>query len=50
MSYVEIQKNGTRIDTFRLNNAANKRSFSFIKGYSADSATGDYTYRVISKK
>lgn len=48
MSYVEIQKNGTRIDTFRLN-ASNNKSFSRIKGYRADSAAGDYTYRVLAR-
>jgi hypothetical protein len=49
MSFVEIQKNGTRIDTFRLNNLANKRSFSLIKGYRADSAAGEYSYRVLAR-
>ena len=49
MSYVEIQKNGVRIDTFRLNNAPDKRSFSLVKGYKADSAAGDYTYRVLAR-
>jgi hypothetical protein len=49
MSYVEIQKNGVRIDTFRLNNAVNKRSFSLVKGYRADSAAGDYSYRVVAR-
>jgi hypothetical protein len=48
MSYVEIQKNGVRIDTFRLNNAT-KRSFSLIKGYQVDSAAGDYSYRVLAR-
>jgi len=48
MSYVEIQKNGTRIDTFRLD-ASNNRSFSRIKGYRADSASGEYTYRVLAR-
>jgi hypothetical protein len=48
MSYVEIQKNGTRIDTFRLN-SSNNRSFSLIKGYRVDSAAGDYTYRVLAR-
>lgn len=48
MSYVEIQKNGTRIDTFRLN-ASNNRSFSKVKGYRADSASGEYTYRVLAR-
>ncbi|MES2773815.1 MAG: hypothetical protein V4722_06505 [Bacteroidota bacterium] len=49
MAYVEIQKNGTRIDTFRLTSAANKRSFSFVKGYRADSIPGSYTYRVLAR-
>jgi hypothetical protein len=49
MSFIEIQKNGARVDTFRLNNAANKRSFSFVKGYRADSAAGNYTYRVLAR-
>lgn len=49
MSYVEIQKNGTRIDTFRLTNTANKKSFSLVKGYRADSAAGDYSYRVLAR-
>lgn len=49
MSYVEIQKNGVRIDTFRLNNFANKKSFSLVKGYRADSVPGDYSYRVLAR-
>lgn len=49
MSYVEIQKNGIRIDTFQLAGQANKRSFSKVKGYMADSAAGDYTYRVLAR-
>lgn len=49
ISYVEIQKNGVRIDTFRLNNAADKRSFSLVKGYRADSIAGDYSYRVLAR-
>jgi hypothetical protein len=48
MSYVEIQKNGVRIDTFRLN-SSNNRSFSLIKGYRIDSAAGDYSYRVLAR-
>lgn len=48
MSYVEIQKNGVRVDTFRLNTSNNK-SFSKIVGYRADSAAGDYTYRVVAR-
>jgi hypothetical protein len=49
MSYVEIQKNGVRIDTFRLNGFTDKRTFSKIKGYRADSAAGDYSYRVLAR-
>ena len=49
MSYVEIQKNGVRIDTFRINNAANKRTFSLVKGYRADSVAGDFSYRVLGR-
>ncbi|MEJ8842909.1 hypothetical protein WG954_10990 [Lacibacter sp. H375] len=48
MSYIEIQKNGTRIDTFRLN-STNNRSFSFVKGYRLDSIPGDYSYRVLAR-
>jgi hypothetical protein len=48
MSYVEIQKNGVRIDTFRLN-STNNRSFSLIKGYKLDSIPGSYTYRVLAR-
>ena len=48
MSYIEIQKNGVRIDTFRLN-STNNRSFSLIKGYRVDSAAGDYSYRVLAR-
>lgn len=49
MSYVEIQKNGVRIDTFRMNGFTDKRNFSFVKGYKADSAAGDYSYRVLAR-
>jgi hypothetical protein len=49
ITYVEIQKNGVRIDTFQMAAQANKRSFSKIKGYMADSAAGDYTYRVLAR-
>lgn len=48
MTYVEIQKNGTRIDTFRLN-SSNNTSFSRVVGYRADSAAGSYTYRVLGR-
>lgn len=49
MSYVEIQKNGVRIDTFRLNGFTDKRTFSKIRGYRADSAAGDYSYRILAR-
>lgn len=49
MSFIEIQRNGTRLDTFRLNNATNKKSFSFVKGYRADSIAGDYSYRIMAR-
>lgn len=49
MSFIEIQRNGARIDTFRLTNFANKKSFSAIKRYVADSSAGDYTYRVLAR-
>lgn len=49
MAYVEIQKNGVRIDTFRLTNSSNKKTFSLLKGYRADSAAGSYTYRVLAR-
>lgn len=49
MSYIEIQKNGVRIDTFRLNNLPDKKTFSLVKGYRADSAAGDYSYRVLAR-
>ncbi len=49
MSYIEIQKNGVRVDTFRLGAQANKKTFSFIKGYRADSIPGSYSYRVLAR-
>jgi len=49
MAFVEIQRNGVRVDTFRLDNAANKKVFSAIKGYRVDSSAGDYTYRVLAR-
>lgn len=49
IAYVEIQRNGVRVDTFRLDNAANKKVFSAIKGYKVDSSAGDYTYRVLAR-
>jgi hypothetical protein len=49
MAYVEIQRNGVRLDTFRIAGSANKRSFSIVKGYQVDSSTGVYTYRVLAR-
>lgn len=49
MSYVEIQKNGVRIDTFRMSAFTDKRNFSLVKGYRADSIPGDYSYRVLAR-
>ena len=49
MAYVEIQKNGVRLDTFRLSGQSDKRTFSKVKGYVADSAAGTYTYRVLAR-
>src|SRR5215204_6096543 len=42
MSYVEIQKNGVRIDTFRIS-GSDKRTFSGFKAYRADSISGEYS-------
>lgn len=49
MAYIEIQRNGVRIDTFRLNNFPDKKGFSMIKAYAVDSSAGDYTYRVLAR-
>lgn len=49
MSYVEIQKNGVRLDTFRLNGFSDKKNFALKKGYMVDSAAGSYTYRVLAR-
>jgi hypothetical protein len=49
MSFVEIQRNGVRLDTFRLNNLTDKRSFSRVKAYMVDSSAGDYVYRVLAR-
>jgi hypothetical protein len=47
MTFIEIQKNGVRIDTFNV--TGSKTSFSATKGYRADSAAGDYAYRVLAR-
>src|SRR5687768_14592640 len=49
MAYVEIQRNGVRLDTFRLSGSADKKTFSMVKGYQVDSSTGEYTYRVLAR-
>ncbi len=47
MTYVEIQKNGVRIDTFVVGDK--RYSFSATKGYRADSIPGDYSYRIVAR-
>jgi hypothetical protein len=49
MSYVEIQRNGIKVDTFQLAGQADKKSFTKIKGYRVDSSAGPYTYRVLGR-
>jgi len=49
MTFIEIQRNGVRIDTFRLNNGRDTKTFSAIKGYMVDSAAGEYAYRVLAR-
>jgi hypothetical protein len=48
MAFIEIQKNGVRIDTFNVP-AGSKNKFSAMKGYRADSIAGDFTYRVLAR-
>ena len=48
MAVIEIQKNGARIDTFKVS-GANKMTFSGVKRYLSDSIAGDYTYRVFAR-
>lgn len=48
MAVIEIQKNGARIDTFKVS-GANKMTFSGVKRYMSDSIAGDYTYRVFAR-
>jgi len=47
MTYVEIQKNGVRIDTFKV--TGNKNTFSGSKGYRIDSIPGEYSYRILAR-
>lgn len=49
MAFVEIQRNGARIDTFRLSDPASRKRFSAIRGYIVDSAAGKYQYRVLAR-
>src|SRR5215211_736206 len=49
ISVVEIQKNGTKLDTFKIPEGGPKRSFSGIKKYMSDSIAGDYTYRILAR-
>jgi hypothetical protein len=48
MSFIEIQKNGVRVDTFQVP-AGSSRSFTRVKGYQSDSIPGDYTWRVLAR-
>jgi hypothetical protein len=48
LDVVEIQKNGTRVDTFKVP-ASGKNAFSAVKKYMADSIPGDYSYRILAK-
>ena len=47
MAYIEIQRNGIRVDTFNVS-AATKNKFTGSKAYRMDSIPGDYTYRVVA--
>ncbi|MBK8089791.1 MAG: hypothetical protein IPK31_18745 [Chitinophagaceae bacterium] len=47
MTYVEIQKNGVRIDTFNV--SGSKNTFSASKGYRADSIPGNFSYRILAR-
>ena len=48
MSFIEIQKNGVKVDTFQIP-AGSSRSFTRVKGYQSDSIPGDYTWRVLAR-
>lgn len=47
MAFVEIQKNGFKLDTFSV--PAGKKTFSAIKSYKADTAAGNYSYRILAR-
>lgn len=49
ISYIEVQKNGNKIDTFNIPAGADKKTFSKILRYMGDSAAGDYAYRIIAR-
>lgn len=48
MAVIEIQKNGTKLDTFRVSTLA-PRSFSGTKGYKLDSIVGVSSFRVLAR-
>lgn len=48
MDVIEIQKNGAKIDTFKVT-ASTKNVFSGMKKYMADSIPGDYSYRILAR-
>jgi len=47
MAFIEIQKNGIRVDTFNVP-VGSKNKFTGSKAYRIDSIPGDYTYRVVA--
>lgn len=48
IAVVEIQKNSAKIDTFKMAGSG-VRTFSGLKKYMADSAAGDYSYRILAR-
>lgn len=48
MDIIEIQKNGVKFDTMQVR-GADKRNFSGVKKYLADSAAGDNSYRIAAR-
>lgn len=49
MKYISIEKNGTPVSKDTLTGSANRRTFSAVKKFAADSATGVYTYRILAR-
>jgi hypothetical protein len=47
VSWIEIKKNDTRIDTFKMT-PATSRNFSKTVRYRADSSAGSYSYRILA--